>query len=66
MDVINAITDWENGNLDLTDTVNLFSYLIRTGTINSLQSSYQRTARALIEHGLIDPVDFLPARVEEF
>jgi len=41
------------GELDSYDTLKLFGALISTGTINSLQGYYQRTARDLVETGYL-------------
>ena len=48
---INYLIDFENGQLDDVDTVLFFQYLIDTGLAWSLQGSYGRAARSLIEAG---------------
>jgi len=48
-DLVDNIIDYENGELGDVKTLELFSHLIKTGKIYSLQGSYGRTARALIE-----------------
>ncbi len=50
-DVVGAITAFEQGDLDRDETIELFQYLIDSGTIHSLQGFYQRTAQALIDDG---------------
>jgi hypothetical protein len=51
--VVDYIMDYESGNLSEDKAIDLFSYLIKTGMIDSLQGSYQRAARAFIESGVI-------------
>jgi hypothetical protein len=46
---VNLIIEFEGGELDDIDTIDLFQYLIDTGLAWSLQGSYGRTANALIE-----------------
>ena len=53
MDIVGQIIAYESGELDEDDTVAFFQELLDTGYINKLQGSYQRTAAALIEGGLI-------------
>jgi hypothetical protein len=43
------ITEYELGNLDANDTVQLFQELIDSGLAWNLQGHYGRTAYALIE-----------------
>lgn len=52
-DTVGKIMDYELGELDHDDTVELFQHLIDTGTIYSLQGHYQRTAQQLINAGYI-------------
>jgi uncharacterized protein YjhX (UPF0386 family) len=47
------IIDFEDGLLDEDTTIELFQDLLSSGLINNLQGSYQRTARTLLEKGLI-------------
>ena len=49
---VGAIIDYENGDLDEEQTIELFQKLIDTGTIMHLQGSYQRMANDLINQGL--------------
>tara|TARA_R110002073_G_scaffold316895_1_gene490058 strand:+ start:760 stop:978 length:219 start_codon:yes stop_codon:yes gene_type:complete len=51
---IDNIIDYENGELDFVETIELFSDLVKKGTINHLQGSYGRTACHLVEEGLIE------------
>jgi hypothetical protein len=44
---------YESGELSDTETLELFSELIRTGMAWKLQGSYGRTANRLIDLGLI-------------
>lgn len=52
-DVVQAIMDYEIGALDFDETLDLFTFLVSSGMINSLQGNYQRTASALIQEGYI-------------
>jgi hypothetical protein len=54
MDITDKIIEFEMGDLSGSETLELFSELIRTGMAWSLQGIYGWTARALIEQGLID------------
>jgi hypothetical protein len=53
--MIDKIIAYENGDLDETETIELFQGLIDSGTAWSLQGSYGRTAMALIEAGYCTP-----------
>tara|TARA_R100000781_G_scaffold86248_3_gene53075 strand:+ start:2092 stop:2274 length:183 start_codon:yes stop_codon:yes gene_type:complete len=60
MDIAEFIINYENDNLK-DDQVNLFyqvidyfQELVDSGKINSLQGSYQRTAKSLLDAGLIN------------
>lgn len=50
---VDAMIEWENGELNLDDTLDLFAGLVRDGTAWTLQGTYGRTAAALIEGGYI-------------
>ena len=64
--IVGKIMDYENGTLGLDDTLDLFSHLIKTGHAWSLQGSYGRSAKNLIERGIISPDGVIDhARVEE-
>ena len=54
MDIVSYIMDYESGQLSDKNTLKLFSELIRTGQVWSLQGCYGRTASALIEDGWLD------------
>jgi len=54
MDIVNKIIDYENGELQGLDVLELYADLIKTGTILGLQGSYQRQARSFIEDGIIN------------
>ncbi len=49
--ILPSIIDYENGELDDEQTIELFQRLIDTGIVWQLQGSYGRTAAALIEQG---------------
>ena len=53
MNNINQIIAYENGELNKSEVIELFQTLVSTGLAWSLQGSYGRTARALIEAGLV-------------
>ena len=53
MDYIDKIISYENGTLGDTDTLELFSELIKTGQCWTLQGHYGRTAASLIDDDLI-------------
>jgi hypothetical protein len=52
-DLISQIMDYECGMMDDEETLALFSELISSGMAWTLQGSYGRTARTLIELGYI-------------
>jgi len=52
-DFVGNIISYESGELKENDILILFSELIKSNMICTLQGSYQRTARALIESGYI-------------
>ena len=51
---IEDIIKYEEGRLNDAQTLRLFSNLIRSGAVWSLQGHYGRTARALIDDGWLD------------
>lgn len=53
MNQIDNIIAYENGDLTEEETIELFQHLVDTGLAWQLQGSYGRTARNLIELGLI-------------
>ena len=50
-DVIGEIIAYENGDLSEEEMLTLFQYLIDTGLAWTLQGSYGRQAKALIDAG---------------
>lgn len=52
-DIVTAIIAYENGELDIDATVELFQFLVDNGMAWSLQGSYGRTAMDLIRAGLV-------------
>lgn len=57
---IDKIIAFENGDLDGHEVIDLFAELIETGLAWTLQGSYGRTARDLIEAGLINEDGTVP------
>ena len=53
-DLIGAMMDYEMGDLENNEILELFSGLVKSGMAWSLQGSYGRQAMALIESGYID------------
>lgn len=53
VDLVGDIITYENGEMTETETLEFFSKLIKSGTINNLQGHYHRVARALIRANLL-------------
>jgi hypothetical protein len=51
---IEKIIQYENGELNMNETIKLFSELIKSGIVWQLQGSYGRTAMDLIDSGYLD------------
>lgn len=51
---IDTIMAYESGELNNQEVVQLYSDLIKSGMINSLQGHYGRFAATLIQHGYLD------------
>jgi hypothetical protein len=54
-DLVGRIMAYESGELDDTETLELFSELIKSGTIRHLQGAYGRAASDMIADGLLTP-----------
>jgi len=52
--MVDKIIDFESGMMDEDEIVEFFQELINTGMAWTLQGSYGRTARALIDAGLCE------------
>jgi hypothetical protein len=52
-DITNLIIEFEEGNLDREETINLFQQLVDTRLAWQLQGAYGRIAITLIDEGLI-------------
>jgi hypothetical protein len=53
--ITTQIIQYEDGDLDHEQVVELFQYLVSSGMIDCLQGSYHRMAMILIESGEIAP-----------
>ena len=60
-EILDKIMAYEDGSLTEEETIELFQELIDTGMAWTLQGSYGRTAKVLIDEGLCTP----PQRKEE-
>ena len=56
MNIANKIIAFENGDLSHDEVIDLFRHLLKSGLINHLQGTYQRTAEALLEEGLLQDI----------
>lgn len=54
LNTLDAIIQYESGELSTEDTLELFGHLIQTGQAWTLQGHYGRMAASLIEAGYID------------
>ena len=54
-DLVDQIIQYEAGELDTIEMLNLFGDLIKSGTAWTLQGSYGRAAKDLIDGEWIDP-----------
>ncbi len=54
-DLVGCIIAYEDGEMDEEQAVEFFQHLVDTGMAWTLQGSYGRTAKALIEAGYINP-----------
>lgn len=56
MENIDQIIAYESGELDEKGTLELFQNLVDSGLAWKLQGHYGRTAQALLDAGLINPI----------
>ena len=54
LNLTGQIIQYEQGELDEEETIELFQRLVETGLAWQLQGHYGRTAAALIEAGLVE------------
>src|SRR5208282_4603471 len=64
-DLCAGIMQYEDGKMDVPEFLELFSYLIRTGTAWTLQGFYGREAARLIQNGIITQDGTLTAKAHE-
>jgi hypothetical protein len=53
-DLVGNIVAFESGELSGDGVLALFSHLVKTGLVWTLQGSYGRSAESLIENGYLD------------
>lgn len=51
---VDKIMAYEQGDLDVEETIELFGQLVESGMAWKLQGTYGRTAMSLINQGIID------------
>ena len=54
-DMLDKIMDYEQGELSEEESIALFQELVNNGMAWTLQGHYGRTAKALLDAGLIEP-----------
>jgi len=54
MNMLDKMIDFEEGNLNMGEIIELFSELVKTGQAWTLQGTYGRTAQSLIIAGYLD------------
>lgn len=52
--LVDHIIEYENGNMVEYETLELFSYLVKSGQAWTLQGHYGRVATHLIDNGYLD------------
>lgn len=52
---VTQLMAYEDGQLDDSETIQLFAGLVKSGVAWSLQGSYGRTAASLIDQGYLSP-----------
>ena len=50
---IDKIMDYESGEMTQDEMIEMFAEMIKDGSVWSLQGHYGRTAKSLIENGII-------------
>ena len=56
MDTITRIIEYEQGDLNDEEIIELFSDLLNSGLVYSLQGHYHRQCQCLLDAGLIHPL----------
>lgn len=52
-DLTAGVIAYENHEMEEDETIEFFQFLLDSGVIYHLQGSYQRTAQAMIENGVL-------------
>lgn len=52
--LLNDMMSYEDGNVDTSEVINLFSQLVASGLAWQLQGAYGRQAQSLINQGYLD------------
>ena len=50
---VDKIMDYESGEMNEDEMIKMFAEMIKNGIVWKLQGNYGRTAKALIENGII-------------
>lgn len=53
--LVGYMSDYEEGNLSETETIHLFSYLLKSKLAYSLETHYRETAETLVNEGYLGP-----------
>ena len=65
-DLIDQIMDYESGELNDKETIEMFSNMVKTGNVWSLQGHYGRTAEAFIFNEILDKQGNILINLDEY